>query len=194
MLLQSSDATYTSINACNVTSNTADQDGGGLHLSGGATIIANSTFFNNTAGRRGGAVLYGEQCFAGKPAHTLQRLVVLVACTNDLDLRHHACTAFGACGVPASLDIYRDHAVRSGLSVMLPYEVTHLLHNLMHQHHVTMPCCWLIQGLGARDQTGMACQTHSEPLLACAHFWHQETTPSTTTPQSRLEEHSFCLI
>ena len=64
MLLESNDATYTSMSACNVMSNRADQDGAGLHLSGGATVFANSTFANNTAGDQGGALFYSEQCFA----------------------------------------------------------------------------------------------------------------------------------
>lgn len=63
MLLTSNDATYTSMNACNITSNSAGSDGGGFRVMGGATMLANSTFGDNSAGGRGGALMYTQQCF-----------------------------------------------------------------------------------------------------------------------------------
>ena len=63
MLLTSNDATSTSMNACDITSNSAGLDGGGLKVTGGATMLANSTFVNNSAGGQGGALMYTQQCF-----------------------------------------------------------------------------------------------------------------------------------
>ena len=63
VLLTSNDATVTRMNACNITSKSAGSDGGGLRVMGGATMLTNSTFVNNSAGGRGGAMMYTQQCF-----------------------------------------------------------------------------------------------------------------------------------
>lgn len=63
MLLASNSVTYTSINACNLTNNTAGSDGSGLNLTGGATVLTNSTFASNQAGGQGGGLLYTQQGF-----------------------------------------------------------------------------------------------------------------------------------
>lgn len=80
MMLVSNGATYTHMNACNVTYNEARLDGGGLHVSGGATVLAHTTFANNIAAGRGGAVVYWQQSFvSGKPAlHSCVSLNIFV--------------------------------------------------------------------------------------------------------------------
>lgn len=63
VLLTSNDATYTSMNACSITSNYAGADGGGMTVVGSATVLANTTFADNSAGGQGGALMYTQQCF-----------------------------------------------------------------------------------------------------------------------------------
>lgn len=69
MYLASTDARCMQMEACNITSNSAGKDGGGLHVSNGAVVLAHSTFASNSADGRGGAVVYMQESFmSGMPA------------------------------------------------------------------------------------------------------------------------------
>ena len=61
MYLDGSSITVTNITNCSITGNGAKQDGGGMYVHGGATALANNSFHENHAERRGGAIHYYNQ-------------------------------------------------------------------------------------------------------------------------------------
>ena len=61
--LAANGATLSNISDSEFTSNSAGEDGGGLNVTGGATVLTGNTFVGNHAGRQGGAVAYDKQCF-----------------------------------------------------------------------------------------------------------------------------------
>jgi len=65
--LAANGATLSNITHTEFNSNTAGADGGGLNVTGGATVLTGNIFIGNSAAGLGGAVAYTKQCFfAGK--------------------------------------------------------------------------------------------------------------------------------
>jgi len=57
-------ATLFNMTNCTAKSNQAGSDGGVVSLTGGAAVLSNNLFLQNTAGVNGGALAYTYQCFA----------------------------------------------------------------------------------------------------------------------------------
>ena len=95
--LAANGATLSNITNTEFNSNTAGADGGGLNVTGGATVLTRNIFVANSAAGRGGAVAYTKQCFAsGKkgfwccPAPHLRLCHIM---QQDLALTGAACKA-----------------------------------------------------------------------------------------------------
>ncbi len=61
--LAANGATLSNITDTEFNANTAGAGGGGLNVTGGATVLTGNIFVENSAAGLGGAVAYTKQCF-----------------------------------------------------------------------------------------------------------------------------------